>query len=156
MSEEEDVKEARENLREAILGAFYSLAEEDRGLQTHMVAHYVQYYMQADHDPLSVQDQVNIIGIIHQTVLKMLHADPSSLQMAHAHAYVHALVDTYIASGDDSEEEPDTLLEEHNEDLDQWADELAEFMKEGGNSDGEDGTPTEDSGPDSTDDSSGP
>lgn len=144
MIDEDDPLDTRESLRDAIRGAFYSLAEEDKGLATHMVAAYVEWHMTADHDLLSDQEQLTILAVMHQTILKMLHASPSSLQMAHAHAYVHALVDTYIASEDSEDETPDLLLDEHEDDLDQWADELAEFMKGGGESDGEDGTPAKD------------
>lgn len=152
---EDDLDETRENLRDAIRGAFFSLAEDDKGLPTHMVSAYVEYYMVADHDELSPQEQVAIIGLVHTAVLKMLHANPSSLQMAHAHAYVHALADTYMPSDDEDDDEPDMLLEESADDLAAWADELNEYMKEKEDTDGKDGPPFEDPGTDQGGDSSG-
>ena len=146
----EDLDDTREQLREAIRGAFYSLAEDDKGLQTHMVAAFVEFHMVADHDMLTVEQQVGIIGVIHSTVLKMLHANPASLQMAHAHAYVHALADTYLPSEDDEDEETDGLLEEATDDLAEWASELEQYMneKKEEEADGEDGPSTEDPGTD--------
>lgn len=150
---EEDAEETRENLRWAIRGAFDSLAEEDKGLQTHMAASYVEFYMTADHDSLSPQEQVSIIGLVHKTILQLLHANPSSLQMAHAHAYIHALAETYMPESgddddDDEEDQPDMLLEESKEDLDKWAAELAQYMEEKEAPDGEEGPPAEDTGSD--------
>jgi hypothetical protein len=144
--EELTLEEYREQLREGIRGAFYSLAVDDKGLHTHMVAAYVEYYMAADHEPLSPQEQVSIIGIVHTTILKMLHANPSSLQMATAHTIVHALADTYMSPEDDEEDEPDLLLEESADDLAAWADELNEFLKEQKEDDGDtkEGPPQED------------
>ena len=143
----EDVDDTREELRDAIKGAFFSLAEEDGGLQTHMAASYVEWHMNVDHDQLDVVQQLAILRIVHQTVLKVLHADPSSLQMAHAHAYVHALAETYTEDDDDSDEEqPDTLLEDNAEDLEAWAAELEEYMREKKEEDsnGEEGPATKD------------
>jgi len=130
IEEEDTLEERREQLRDAIRGAFYSLAEEDKGLPTHMVAAFIEYYMTADHTTLTPQQQVGIIGIAHQAVLKMLHANPASLQMAHAHAYVHTLVDTYISEDSEDEEDSDLLLEENAEDLAEWASELEQYMEE--------------------------
>lgn len=145
----EELDETRENLRDAIRGAFWSLAEEDKGLQTHMVASFVEYHMVADHDMLSPQEQVGVIGVVHTTVLKMLHANPSSLQMAHAHAYIHALAETYMPDEYEDDDEPDMLLEEAGEDLEAWAAELEQYMKEKKeDSDGEEGPPAEDPGSD--------
>ena len=132
MSDESgSLEETREQLREAIRGAFYSQAEEDKGLQTHMAASFVEFHMVADHDVLTLVQQLEIIGVVHTTILKMLHANPSSLQMAHAHAYIHALADTYSPDEEDEDgEESDTLLEEAAPDLAEWSEELAQYMEE--------------------------
>lgn len=160
LTDEETPDDQREQLREAIRGAFYSLAEEDKGLQTHMVAAYVEYYMAADHDDLSPQQQVGIIGLVHKAIVQMLHINPSSLQMAHAHAYIHALADTYLPDDDEEDEdedEPDVLLEESADDLAAWADELAQYMQEKQEEgpDGEGDSPTDDAEPDPGGDSEG-
>jgi len=149
---DEETFALREQFRDAIRGAFYSLRDEDGGLQTFMFSAYVQWHLMIDHDDLPEPAQLAILKAVHDTIVKMLHIDPSSLQMAHAHTMVHSLIETYVDNEeemdeDEEEDEADEMLAGFEADFGEWGKELQQFMeeqKEEPNGSDEEGPPTQD------------